>query len=792
MNESIRATNGSASSSQALKRSLPDSSTPEPRAKRAKSVVNEGARSKANISQSRREKEILRVISDNGGISNISSREFLEAHAVLVEFLSKNGEQVSTLAGSRIDKRTVDATLKTLESQGKIKLLTTIVPTSTGASRTVKVAYLPETSSEDLNVFLSDLSKNPQVPQAPSPVKTLTTPMEYGGVKVKAPVMLPSVVSLADRDTEPGGNAQRAEDLFRREEEVIRESLLTERGTLAQLYGFLPGKAARARELHLAVLRAFENGSGHLPGGVVSARERIIHLSGFCEDLPVATYCSIVSCLTHNEELVRLMGTSEGRQTPVSKLQSDLYNVLQSTRSRARSRILDLVEVLQALHLVVPLEVPNDAPGNYSVDPNGSHPLVYSQLDSEDTTSLRTISYWRFNTTAALHLWALSETDPTFWKDGSVDSHVAGSVFWKDLENASTSLGFCENHTSFLAQGVNPPDLPLGIIRTLRRPSSWRSTYCLSWYQSEYLKQDVDKTTGDTPLQDSIDGETRITRLSRVVSAPRDVVKHFFEREHERMVRDIEKARRKAKKNQEESRTKERAEEKKLLAQRAQEAKQQREKEFDDMVRRVHPEPPKGSIEIRIRRVRTRFMQSGGTDLKKWESEVVQAVEEAKIAAKKVIIGGSGTRSGTSLIGQASGSSGTGPSAHVQLPPPPPPAVIGNVPEKSVEDLIIQQGPVVAAKPKPAKKKKGKEKEAEEGKLPVLFYPFSCKLLIENVKILQIAVADTVSNGTKTTTNSPATPQQSSKPAVEMENGSTGLHSNKYFPLFPETRFVRG
>ena len=79
-------------------------------------------------------------------------------------------------------------------------------------------------------------------------------------------------------------------------------------------------------------------------------------------------------------------------------------------------------------------------------------------------------------------------------------------------------------------------------------------------------------------------------------------------------MREIERMKRRARKKTEEEKAKEHAEEKAVLAKRAGEARLQREREFDEMVRKICSEPPKGSTEIRIRRIRTRFMQSGGTD----------------------------------------------------------------------------------------------------------------------------------------------------------------------------------
>lgn len=687
---------------------------PGPPLKRTKSgLLTEGTRTKTNLSQSRREKEILRVISDNDGIVSISSKEFLEAHAALLDSLIKCGEQVSTIAGSRIDKRTVDSTLKALESRGKVKFLSTIIATSTGASRTVKIAYLPEISPETLSAFLSDLSRQPQMPQPPVPVKTLTTPVEYGGIKVKAPA-LPTVVSLADRDVDEKGNAQKAEELFRQDEDTIRDSLLTERSTVAQLYGYIPGKAARARELHLAALHAFT--ASHRAPSIVSTEQRIIHLSYFYTHLSSSAYCSFVSCLTHNEELLKLLDSTAGRSTPVGNLPRHLYNLLQPSRSRSQARILDLLDFLQALHLVVPLESSTDPHAEYQCDSNDNHPTTFSTFTSQEYTTLNAPQYWHFTPNAPIHLWARSETEPPFWKSVSISSKdIANLEYWKDLEHVCLDYSYTTELTVLPPDGTNPANVPLSIIKTLRRPSSWKDSYSLSWYQKEYLKLAIDNPTGNTPLQDTLSGQTRLTSLAKVISAPREIVKSFYASMHEKRVREIERMKRRARKKTEEEKAKEHAEEKAVLAKRAGEARLQREREFDEMVKKICSEPPKGSTEIRIRRIRTRFMQSGGTDPRKWETEVGQAIEEAKMTAKKVM---ASSRPSTMMVMTTPGL-GSGMLLGTTMTMPPPMVASSSVPEKSIEDLIAQQGPPLTPKTPKKKTTKGKEKEqVEEGKSP--------------------------------------------------------------------------
>lgn len=92
-------------------------------------------RPKVNVSNLRRENELVRVIEMLGGIVNIQTKELYETHITLLETLAKAGEPASSPPGTRTDKRTVTATFNSLESRGKVKQLTTSVPLYLGNSR---------------------------------------------------------------------------------------------------------------------------------------------------------------------------------------------------------------------------------------------------------------------------------------------------------------------------------------------------------------------------------------------------------------------------------------------------------------------------------------------------------------------------------------------------------------------------------------------------------------------------------------------------------------------------------
>lgn len=648
----------------------------------------------------RRENELYRVIETFGGIANIHTREFFDAHMTLIETMIQAGEPTSAPLGARIDKRTASTTVDNMKSRGRIKMLKTSVITQTGVSRPACIVYLPNIEQDKLNAFLTDLSRAVPTPQ-PQSIKTIGERIDYGSGEYSTPrsalplQLLQMEQPGANRKERWCRNTARAAQLFSYDDNTIREVLLTERTTVAQLYGFIVAKAMRARELHLYTLNEFERSNPS--SNIVSVDRRIIHLSYYCHDLPVSTYCSFVSCLTHDEELARFLETEGGRKTPVRDLPPNLHSALQVGRSRTRSRFLDTLELLRSLKLVTPLQPSDSNTPWITCVPNGEHSTSFdiATLDgwSANTPMVAPV-YWHFNTMAPLYLWGRSESSPPFWKNVNVSSYNDSEGYWRDLRDACTNTEKVEVDPNFTLDGAAYHlDVSLSTARSLRRGVSWSTEYVLTWHQAQYLRCFADVSTASTPLQDEQGGEAQMTRISWVISAPRDAVHRFFAKSHAKMALELERARRKAQRQSTGKKARNAAEAKALLSKKAADAKLQRGEDWDNLVRRIHPEPLKGSVAVRMRQLRSRFLQSGpGKDVQKWETEITAAIREATMAAKKVL----------KVTNR--------PSFPKSVPPKVVPlATASNPPEKSIATLISEQGPPIRqnrSKPKPKRKPK--------------------------------------------------------------------------------------
>ncbi|KAI0768599.1 hypothetical protein BD413DRAFT_563329 [Trametes elegans] len=680
------------------KRDVPEAPSDQPQAKRTKSTQAEGSRyrSKANISHSRRENELLRLLNEAGGIMNTSCKEFYEAHAALVEVITKEGEVASTRPGARIDKRTLEATLSSLEAKGKIKVITTLVPNPTGSTRPIRVMYLPDTLQDKLQAFLAELSETTQPVYLPS-LKTLEEPLAYGGARVKTSARSRGFTSLRQSSNQNELEAD-ASELFQRDDQTIRDTLLTEKNTVAQLYGYIVGKAARARALHMLTADIFENGSSS--SQLVSSNSRIISFAFYYTDISVSAFCSFVAVSQPFDELGNLLQTPEGQATPVRELPESVRTALAPSHSKARARILSLLDMLRVLGLAIPL-VPSESPTPaITCTSNSEHPSTFDIAPPGPYTPSTAPMYWRFNEVAPVRLWALPNGLPPVWKTATIVTSEQVAEFWRDLQKGSTDEEFAE----MMLGDVSPPtgDAPEDVARvakTLRRTISWSATYNLSWYQTEYLRQYIDPATGNTPLEDDDGGEQQLNRLSWVTGAYKSAIVAYFEKARKKHLRDLKKVVARVAKGKKKVGEDAGA----VLARRAAEAKEQRERDWEEMLEHVHPGELRSSAAQRIQRIKAKFIQGAGKPSKQWETKIADAIQEDNIVTEKLL-----HTPQTSIL----------PPMPVTKPVLPAPVATATQ-EKDLDELIATQGPRVEQEARTKKAKRGKGKETgDSGQTP--------------------------------------------------------------------------
>ncbi|KAH9081835.1 hypothetical protein EDB83DRAFT_2310160 [Lactarius deliciosus] len=234
---------------------------------------------RSNVSLLRRENEFLRILEESGGITHPGSKEFLDAHLALLDTLASAGEPTSGLPGVKVDKR---------------------------AQRPIRIIYFPTVDQSQLDAFLTELGKGPHNAPYSANASSIagTLPGNLKARRPTQPLRQPQPEQRGDNIGHWPRNSGRTDQLFESDDQTIHDVLLTERSTIAQLYGFIPGKMTRARELHLATFQSWPD----LPTPA-SPTERIMNFSQYFQGLPVGTYCSLISTAVHDDELSQLLST---------------------------------------------------------------------------------------------------------------------------------------------------------------------------------------------------------------------------------------------------------------------------------------------------------------------------------------------------------------------------------------------------------------------------------------------------------------------------------------------------
>ncbi|KAJ7071454.1 hypothetical protein C8F01DRAFT_1110582 [Mycena amicta] len=653
-----------------------------------------GRQQKVNVSTLRRDNELFRVLELLGGIANTQTKELFDVHMSLLTTLAEAGEPASAPPGTSMDRRTAIAAYNSLEAKGRVKQFKTTLTTVTGLVRPANIVYLPQITEEQISVFLLEQGRN-TVPFTPVNISNqiiVEAHTEYGAKVPRRSVKTAAAQLMLGSGSGKGRmpNAQRADQLFAMNEETIREALLTERTTFGQVYGYIPSKMLRARELHRYCLSVFLN--GRYSPGIVSHPERLASFTFFYSEIPLGLYCAIVACVDGSAELSQWLATDQGWNMPVKDLPPNLHTLLQISRTRGRGRILELLDILRSLGLAEPLTVAADPEvASVTCPANGEFPTTFKEDTSEAWSSDKTMTapaYWRFTTAAPVFYWHESQSDPAILAE-----HIAclGS---KEPPQSTSDI----------------PPLYSVLVRakrkakTLRRRVSWAEGYSFTWHQSHYIRRRMAGVQGLPALDGS---DAQLLHVASVISAPVDVVRAFYEKAVAAGALELEKATRRIKRSKDVD-----AATKASLAKKGAEALAVREAKWEALVAKVHPDPLPEESNIRLKRVRTLYLQSTGAQVGKWQREIAQALHDTSLATAPNSLTQRKRHQWQlkpSLV-QADVQS----SSHLMVahPPAQPPPVVANPPEKTIASLIAAQGPAIVEKTR-SRKKRQQEPEPE-------------------------------------------------------------------------------
>ncbi|KAG9019172.1 hypothetical protein FRB90_005745 [Tulasnella sp. 427] len=546
-----------------------------------------------NITYLRREKEILHLIAEDGGTS-VADWTLTKRHTALVEQWDKEGRAVSGPAGTACDKRTMANLLKTMEDRGVIKKLVTTISEGGISRKPVTIIFTPDTAEDVMQAFVERLSNRINAAKTLPKQSYRYADADYS--EVKAPSRNVRVNT---------GNADASRALASPFD--TRMELLQDTRTCGQLFGFIAGRVARARELHLYTLSQLNDSSSESSPGIISKQDFIVATPYFWSDVPISTYCSIVSVNAHNAALEDLLANAEKRDTPVKDLPQDIRDALEIGRARCRYKVAEVLDLLQKLGVVVPLQ----STESEAVNPNPNANLSFTIAQQARTPPVD-VTYWQFNLIAPLYRYA--DTDKT-----ELLGHVPIATVEESLEYWMACREAAMRKDYVLDNGAEQQIFEATfngdseIRRSITRFAAWSTEYRLSMKQMEYLTRFVDGVTGTIPLPINIeDPDDPFNVLCYAAAAPPSAVVRYLEH----MSKDIKAANERTAKEQyrQQKALELQSDTRKLLALKVKEAKKRLQDNWDAAILAVHPDPLtedelKSSYLLRLKRS---YIAAGG------------------------------------------------------------------------------------------------------------------------------------------------------------------------------------
>ncbi|KLO19987.1 hypothetical protein SCHPADRAFT_816815 [Schizopora paradoxa] len=658
---------------------------------------------KKNLSHSRRQNELIRVLEQCNGIINTTANYIVDEHAKLVEKMAQAGEPTSCPVGIRLDRKTVKSTLESLEAAGRIKVLNASVPASITPMRMTKIAYLPSVSDEEIQNYLKGLGSS--VDEASSALANAS-----GGEATHTDVPQSAAMQWYKQHESSLNhhywhrNNGRLEEFLKLPTDAIQEALLMERQTASQMLGYIPGKLRRAQALHMHVMGQLSSEAGAT--SEPPSQNLVVEWDYLTDELPLSLYCAIIPQPVFHVEVKELLDNDEGRETPINKLPLHLKPLI-ITGKRLQLCAFDLLADLVTLGLVTPMQT-SDAKSTvvqYS-DKNGQTVnLIPSIQTLASSTSNTPHLFWKFNKCAPVYLVAASNKSPPFFREFDLSTHTARQEFWEALKNASLDSAFANSQEKGSEQVIC--EYTPRIITNLTRQKHWQTSYHFSWFQEQYLRTYVDSRTYATPC-DGPNSEELVQSIADTVHAPCDAVQGFYASFKAEYLRELERKKKKeeaAKKAEER-----RIETRKFLEGKAEETRKKDIARWDSLVRR-YTKSTSSDVQLqRIARLRESYLQSIQKKSSVWEPKIEDILKVTQSAE---------TTDRAQKLFRSKPPRVEIPKAQAEPVPEPRPApreLQDYV--KSIDEIIERQKKAFAglaeASPVPRKKKKGKSKEEED------------------------------------------------------------------------------
>jgi hypothetical protein len=348
--------------------------------------------------------------------------------------------------------------------------------------------------------------------------------------------------------------------------EATREYFAAEWRIVAQHYGFIYGRFARARFFHLHLLRDIPKSDS--PNIVSRTGQRILRVNFFYEDLPLETYMRVIPSSILAPELDAALSDPILAQTPIANLPPNVLSALSPKRSKDRAKMANVLEILSELKALVGLVPASSDPSVASV----SVPYGQDSILCEETKDVTRAEYWLVPERAPVYSFSRDLPEKPIIGVCGLHDGEEGTLFWDKVEMASLGRGFQTVPVTDIADHGFPPTFAGSkqLATTANVLSKWQVDYFMLSRQRTYLSRLWRR--GDLDRED----EGNLRRLSELTLAPVEAIRSFLQQP----TVPYERKKRRTRTEEERSAIK--------IARKAKNASRQREKDWDALIKRFH------------------------------------------------------------------------------------------------------------------------------------------------------------------------------------------------------------
>lgn len=411
-----------------------------------------------------------------------------------------------------MDSRTLNTALHALQTRGEIRMTTLLVPDAVGISVRRPIVYLSTIAldSPDMISWLEEMRTRAKfVHEEPINVNS----------KRSSSALDPPNLSKAKKKVVKRRPMERPTD------EALHEAFRNQWRCVAQLYGFMIGRVARAQSLHMALLEAFRDQDSQKSSNLFQSENCRLVACGFLfQDLPVEVFVKLVPIMSPSEEFEAFRATPGAMQKTVSQVPYNIRRVLNIGNQFSRQKVYQTVEILCHLRVLIPLIRSTSTTEFKRLASNGQ--VIYYEPCQ---VSLSVGLFWLANE-GTIYKFSQSLPDPPpLLAKWPLKDTVDGAWFWTELKRASIP----DPDAPPVQQTLELPDdhqqLPRvfpgshRLSQLMSDQTKWYNEIQLTWSQKEHALR-FDHQHKDPPLDLDYDVE-ELARLARIIYTSPEALK---------------------------------------------------------------------------------------------------------------------------------------------------------------------------------------------------------------------------------------------------------------------------